>query len=364
MTEPVEPPKKYKPVFSILEGAKQVNCLWYKPITQDFKSFLEIIEPITIQAIKLKIFDSNPSFFKEGHGVNYWQQLVIKINKGQVLPDNWVVLKETVSELCDIEHPITVAWSNYEIEKKIEEDKAEVTRLKQDLGLTSFEAVALYHDAGFDEVLIKAFGFDELTKFRSEPQKFKDYINDADIASRAVEFKNFMKNFVVGARNEADCTALISILLSFAIRTGKKEEPGHIGHTVVINEYPLKIKVDSLALEARADMVVYDEVEQVVLIVTEAKHNNMTDAMKQNLQQLRMQSYISKKKRAFGIATTYFQWVILYYNAEDGVEKVCASHYTDIGKHRNEDLDKLESLFKLLRVVLCFSFENNGIISL
>eukprot|EP01022_Parablepharisma_sp_SALTPOND_P013247 TRINITY_DN1756_c0_g1_i1.p1 TRINITY_DN1756_c0_g1~~TRINITY_DN1756_c0_g1_i1.p1 ORF type:complete len:361 (-),score=19.50 TRINITY_DN1756_c0_g1_i1:111-1193(-) len=333
----------------VFDSLSTERLFWYEVVCGLDKDYI-ILEGkgnMLIVDIKAAIYEKLPELLKTKYGATDKRSLVLTHN-GTILTDGTVVAK-SASTIYSNTHPAIVSWPGSENLVRL---LRALERLEKSLlPFSPIEIGTLCHSTILSDRLLGMI----------DKEKYQPYLSTSEIAERAKTSKAKMLKQSLVITSEAGMATALYIFLNHALL-----KTPHLAHVKIDPECVIKQEFyKKKKIRYEADLTVYDAVENIIVFVTEAKlkkFHGILDAIKQNVEQLRLYAFAQNVQKVYGIATTYSEWVIIHYECKpDGEEAVEMTKLVSIGDYQVEDMGQVEHLIKLLRATLCLAYEAKSV---
>eukprot|EP01022_Parablepharisma_sp_SALTPOND_P013252 TRINITY_DN1756_c0_g5_i1.p1 TRINITY_DN1756_c0_g5~~TRINITY_DN1756_c0_g5_i1.p1 ORF type:complete len:424 (-),score=10.50 TRINITY_DN1756_c0_g5_i1:1125-2210(-) len=324
-----------------VESAKQF--FWYEVSGID-KDYIMLEGDMLIKDIKSAIYEKLPELLKTKYGASNKNSLIL-IHNNKVLTDDTIVPMDAST----IYSPTIVSWPGSENLMRL--IKALERLEKPLLPPPPLHIQHLYHSPILTDKLLGMV----------DKEKYIPYLSAAEITKIAEILKAKMLKEPLVIDTKAGVTTAVYTFLKYALL-----KTSHLSHIKISYEYVIEQEFyDKKKICYKADLAVYDVIEGIIIFITGVKlteFQNILDAIKQNVEQLRLYAVSQNVKKVYGIATTYSDWVIIHYECKpDGEETVEMTKLISIGLYQNEIVANVEQVIKLLRATLWLAYEAKSV---
>eukprot|EP01022_Parablepharisma_sp_SALTPOND_P013250 TRINITY_DN1756_c0_g2_i1.p1 TRINITY_DN1756_c0_g2~~TRINITY_DN1756_c0_g2_i1.p1 ORF type:complete len:424 (-),score=5.84 TRINITY_DN1756_c0_g2_i1:357-1496(-) len=335
-----------KRIFKI-ENAKRF--FWYE-ITGVDTDYIMLKGNMFIKDIKVEVYKKLPELLKTKYGANNENSLTL-IHNGKVLKNDIIVLGDA-STIYSGTHPAIVSWPDSE--NLVRLIKAFERLEKPLLPSGPLQIAGLCQSPILSNRLLGLI----------DKGKYIPYLSTKEIAENVKTLKANMKKQSLTIDTEAGVANALYMFLNHALLE-TSQKTSHIAHIKIGHEWIIEQEFYNKKILYKADLVIYDAIEEIVLFITQAKlkkSQDILDAVRQNVEQLRLYTVAQSVRKVYGIATTYSDWVIIHYECNpDDEETVEMTNLVSIGPYQDEIVGNVEHLIKLLRATLCLAYEAKSV---
>lgn len=318
---------------------------WFRLMGEEVVHFISLPGDCTIREILSAIYFRYETHFRSSCRVGSASFITMRIT-GKTMTGNEIIKAGTATTVCPRTAPAEICWDR--------EDISAFYAIIRDPNRGAPLTLKQYCENGtLDTPLLNT----------AASEKYRWFFNPEEINEAATSTHITAKSDIMDVTCEVAIVVGIIALIKYAIRSA--HEKSRLKHFKVILEFPLQYDFPEGRILYKVDIVLTDIMDNLPLLITEAKlaeHQTILDAMKQNIDQLRLLRLIYRFPKVYGVATTYSEWVIIEYECKAGAyEEIRTSKVITTGRYGKEDQAELRKLITMIRAAICMAFEARSI---